>query len=76
MACALLDPLGEHGENLLASEPVEDDDAKASASARGKKPQSEGSKKSGRAKKGQVVMLSSSYTCWRKVPEAWLHCLT
>ena len=75
MACALLDPLGDSGENLLATEPVaaeSDADGGLSVSARGRKQQAatQGGAPKKRAKKGDVVMLSSSYTCWRKVPEA------
>ena len=72
MACALFDPVGEHGEDLLASEAVAEPEL--SVSARGSKtgkPKSGAEKPKGqRAKKSEVVMLSTSFTCWRKVPDS------
>ena len=79
MACALLDPLGDSGENLMATEDVQpggDDDLRSvSRSARGRRAADQKAVVKKRAKKGEVLMLSSSYTCWRKVPEAWLQYL-
>ena len=73
MASAFLSMLGEGGESVIACEPVEE--AEPSISARGSKGKAKTSKadKSGpgqtpRSKKGQAAMLSTSYTCWRKVP--------
>ena len=68
MACTLLDQVGEHGEDLLACEAAPSD-VDVSASGRGRKPKSSGKEPKTRAKKGNVVTLSTSFTCWRKVPE-------
>ena len=67
MACTLLDQLGEHGEDLLAHDAAPSE-AELSVSGRGKKPKAAKDTKP-RAKKGEVTMLSTSFTCWRKVPE-------
>ena len=71
MASAFFETLGEHGESILATEVVPEEKGPDVSNSGKKKPTSEGAKRT-RAKKGEVVLLSSSYTCWRKVPEAWL----
>ena len=79
MACALLEPMGESGESIQAFDGTGQEPPEAAASGkstRSKGGRSDASKTTGgkpRSKKGEVVMLSSSYTCWRKVPETWLH---
>ena len=71
MACALFDPVGADGEDLLAAEPVaEVVSISARTSKSGKSKASD--KPKGRSKKNEVVMLSTSFTCWRKVPESRL----
>ena len=78
MACALLEPLGESGESIQAADPTTevDDVPRTSGPGSARSKRSDASKTTGgrpRSKKGAVVTLSSSYTCWRKVPESWLH---
>ena len=71
MATPFLETLGEHGESILATDIVPEEKG-PDVSASGRKPKSDGqAAKKPRSKKSEVVMLSSSYTCWRKVPETW-----
>ncbi|CAE7226220.1 unnamed protein product [Symbiodinium sp. CCMP2592] len=71
MACAFLEPLGDHGESILSTDFTDEADAK-DLSACGKRaagrkpgPASDG-KTRPRAKKNEVTTLSTSFTCWRK----------
>ena len=72
MACPLFDTIGEHGEDLLASEVVEAELSQSGRTSKSGRPKSACEKPKGgtRAKKNEVVMLSTSFTCWRKCPES------
>ena len=72
MACTLLGQVGEHGEDLLAAEPAPSD-IDNSVSARGSKKPKAVKEPKARAKKNEVATLSTSFTCWRKVPEPGLN---
>ena len=83
MACALLDPMGEGNENLITTDAAPDDDGNDYQSSAGRSNRSRGAASGSRggapkkrARKGEVTMLSTSFTCWRKVPEPRLQAAT
>lgn len=70
MASAL-GPCFEDGSGLddVAGDEIVPADAKSQTGESDKGSKSKASAAGKRKKKGDVVMLSSSYTCWKKVPD-------
>ena len=70
MACNLLAVLGAEGEGFAQAAPDERETDLVSDSSKSKNKPANKDVKKQRAKKGEVEMLSTSFSCWRKVPDA------
>ena len=74
MASQVLCATGLDGYGFDSGAPAEADDLvseRSSTTGAGKQKAKADPKR--RSKKADVVMLSSSFTCWRRVPETRLH---